>query len=473
MPTRRSSAVALAAVLLTTGGCSLLSDDPDDPDDTGGPAPSASPSGVTITDAPPDVMAGIGAALDRRADAVRRGDERAFLSGLARGGAGDPGLLDQQRTYLANLRQLPLAVFDYEADPAGLVRDGDDYWVVVELALQLDGFDTAPVVSRDRFRFTPAGRPGRFRLASVTDLQWEVDNEVRPEPWDDGKVEVVREAGVLGIFDSGSVRAAPRLLRSVERGIADVAGVVPSSWSRSVVVYALSNTAALATLPGLPGGDPTGVDAVAFPVLSATGPDGGTEPAGTRVALHPRMLDQRGRARDRLVRHELTHVAIGEADDGAPVWLSEGLAEYVSVQPLPPERRSLSQAAVAAAREGVTEMPPDDSFNDAGTPGRASANYGIAWFACEYLAASYGEVALWQLLEALDEPDADPDRVMVDLLGINVRTLARKAGKLILATYEPPPDPEPTATDLPTATPSARATSDGATGALAASPIAH
>jgi hypothetical protein len=259
---------------------------------------------------------------------------------------------------------------------------------------------------------------------------------------------VSRLAGVLGVFDSGSVRAATKLLASVERGIADVAGVVPSSWSRSVVVYALSNTAFLATLPGLPGGDPTSVDGVAFPVFAEQDGEGDADLVGTRFVLHPRMLDEAGRARDRLVRHELTHVAIGEADDQAPLWLSEGLAEYVSVQSLPQELRTISGAALEAARAGVTEMPPDDSFNDAATPGRASANYGIAWFACEYLAASYGEVTLWQVLDALNQKGADPDEVLSAQLGLNERTLARKAGKLILTTYDAP-DPEPTPPPTP------------------------
>jgi len=452
MPTRPSSRriAAAAALLLTTAGCSLFSEDPDDPDDAAEPTPS--PSGATITDAPPDALQGIESALDRRAEAVRRGDERRFLAGLAQGDQGDPGLRDHQRTYFANLRQLPLAVFDYAVDPSGLVREGEDYWVVVDLAVQLDGFDVAPVVSRDRFRFTPGDRPGRFRLASVTDLQWELDHGVRPQPWDDGEIVVARGVGVLGVFDAGSVRASDELLASVQRGIADVAGVVPSSWSRSVVVVALSNTAFLATVPGLPGGDPTDVDGVAVPVFAT--PDDDAELVGTRFVLHPRMLDEAGRARDRLVRHELTHVAIGAADDRAPLWLSEGLAEYVSVQALPPERRTISEAAIDAARAGVTEMPPDDSFNDARTPGRASANYGIAWFACEYLAASYGEVTLWQVLDALNEEGADPDHVLLTRLRLNVRTLARKAGKLILTTYdEPEPEPEPTAEPTPTGAP--------------------
>lgn len=443
MPTRPSSrllATYVAAASLVLGGCSLLADDePAQPEASAGGSPSVRP-----TDAPPDTMTGLRRALDRRAEAVLEGDLDGFLDGLA---PGDQVLRDQQATYFANLQQLPVQTFAYTVDPQNVVRQGDDYWVVVDLALQLEGFDDEPVVSRDRYLFTPAAKPGRLRLASVSDLAWEVDNDVHPQPWDEDAIVVVQSANVLGIFDAGSKRAANPLMRSFERGVADVAGIVPSSWSRTVVVYALSNTAVLASLPGLPGEDPSALDGVAFPVFAT--PDGG-DLVATRVALHPRLLDQRGRARDRLVRHELTHVAIGEGDDEAPLWLSEGLAEYVSVQPLPPEKRSLSEAALEAARAGVTEMPADDAFGD-GDNLRTTASYGIAWFACEYLAASFGEVTLWQLLAAMNDPDADPDQVLTSQLGINVRTLARKAGKLILDTYEPEPDPVPT--DLPTSVP--------------------
>jgi hypothetical protein len=453
MPTRPSSrflATYVAALLLLSSGCSLLSDD--DPAD---PAPSSSNEtpGVQLTDAPPDTLTSLTSTLQRRADAVRSGDEEAFLAGLTKR---DEVLREQQSTYFENLQQLPIGTFAYSIDPQNIVRQGEDYSVVVELALQLDGFDEAPVVSRDRYLFTPGEKPGRFRLASVSDPAWEVENKVLLQPWDEDKIVVVRGTNVLGIFDEGSVRAAKPLVRSVERGIADVAGVVPSAWSQTVVVYALSNTAFLATLPGLPSDDPSALDGVAFPVFASV--DGGALVA-TRFVLHPRMLDERGRARDRLVRHELTHVAIGEDDDHAPVWLSEGLAEYVSVQPLPPEKRTISEVAIEAARAGVTNMPTDDSFNEGGTPPRTSANYGIAWFACEYLAASYGEVTLWQLLAAMNEPDADPDQVLTAQLGLNLRTLARKAGKLILETYEPEPDP----TELPTGDPTDLPT-DGTTG---------
>ena len=439
------AAALLVVALFVTPACSLLPGNDDDPT---ADSPSSSPA------APEDVVAGLQEALDSRAAAVLHGDEKAFRRGLA---GGDRRLRGEQSTYLANLRQLPLGEFEYSFDPAGLVRDGDDYWVVVDLRMQLKGFDDRAVVSRDRYRFTPDPQGG-FRLASVTDLQWEVERQVQQQPWESGPITVRTLPGVLGIFDEGSVRAADSLLKSVQQGIVYVSAVVPYDWSRSVVFYALSDTAFLDSVPDLPGSDPQTLDAVAFPVPAR--PDS-NRPAATRIVLHPRMLDREGPARDRLVRHELTHVALGRLDDRAPVWLSEGLAEYTSVRPMPPEERDISQRAVQAARRGFTDLPADERFNDA----ESAVHYAQAWWACEYLASTFDALTLWSLLDQLGQPDADPKAVLAAYTGLNSRQLARKAGKLLLATYDPsaldrPPEPSPTAqpTDggsaAPTETPS-------------------
>ena len=179
----------------------------------------------------------------------------------------------------------------------------------------------------------------------------------------------VRGVGVLGIFDEGSVRAArPAAPRPWSAASPTSPAWCRSAWSQTVVVYALSNTAFLATLPGLPGGDPSSARRGGVPGVRA--------PAGRRRRWSPPAScctrgcsTSAGRARDRLVRHELTHVAIGEGDDHAPVWLSEGLAEYVSVQPLPPEKRTISEAAIDAARAGVDRHAGRRRrFNEAGTP---------------------------------------------------------------------------------------------------------
>jgi hypothetical protein len=310
-----------------------------------------------------------------------------------------------------------------------MVRAGDQYWVVVEVTIQLDGFDPEPVVTRDRFRFAPT-EDDDYVVSSVTDRKWERVNDVQPQPWDMVPILARHRAGVLGIFDEDSVADAGPLMDSVAQGITDVSSTVPYDWSRAVVVYGMSAIDFMATLDDLPGGDPEHVDGVAFPVMA--GDEDGTVVA-TRFALHPSMLEQVGPERDRLIRHELTHVALGQRDDRAPAWLSEGIAEWVSVQPLAPELRQLPQEALSAAEAGVGGLPRDGTFNDADS----AAHYGISWWACEYLVASFGQESLWRLLEELDRADADREDRLKALVGLTTRQLARRAARMIINEYDP------------------------------------
>ncbi|MEV7428981.1 hypothetical protein AB0N29_05125 [Nocardioides sp. NPDC092400] len=433
MPTTRSErrrttrspsrAAALLAAYALLGwllpACSLLEDD----------APAEGTAAATAAMAPADVVAGLQRALRRRAEAVRTGDRNAFASGLARRA---PRVRAEQLTYFDNLAQLPIAKLGYSFDRRNIVRRGDAYWVVVELTMQLAGYDAAPVVSHDRFLFRPAPRDDRrMLLRSTTDPAWEAEHDVRPQPWDLGPVEVRGGYGVLGVFDRGSLPAAAGVIASVEDGIADVSAAVPWPWRRTVVVYALSSTAFLDSIEDLPGGDPERLDGVAFPVPA--GPDGGT--AATRFALNPRMLDRPGPERDRLVRHELVHVALGERDDHAPVWLSEGVAEYVSVRPVAPADRVVAQAALERAVDGVDGLPTRGSFTDPGE--EPVVSYGLSWWVCEYVAGSFGEPALWSLLDELATEGADETDVLRRLLGLTPEQLADRAARLMVATFVP------------------------------------
>lgn len=435
---------------LALAGCSAAPEDSSlRSTPTGTPAPS-----VTTLPVPPDLLAEFRGLLTRRADAVRRGDRAVFERGVAKA---RPEFLAEQRTYFDNLAQLPIGELAYAVDRGSLLREGDDYWVAVEVVLQLEGFDAVPVTMRDRYRFSPSRRdPDRFVLSSVTDPAWEEGNDTRPQPWDLGPVDVVQGVGVLGIFDDSSIGSSAGLVSSVERGIADVAAQVPYDWDRSVVVYALSDPTFLAALDDLPGGDPSAIDGVTFPV--AAGPRS-TEIASTRFVLNPTMLGRGGPDRDRLVRHELTHVALGQRDDQAPAWLSEGLAEYVSVQPLAPEERRVTREAIDAAESGVDALPADDTFNgDA-----SSANYGLSWWACEYVAATYGPSMLWTLLDYVTVPGADPGQRMQMAIGLNSRQLARAGAKLLIGTFDPAfLEPSPSPTPAPTAAPTSGSTATSA-----------
>ncbi|MDQ4052996.1 MAG: basic secretory family protein, partial [Actinomycetota bacterium] len=399
---------------------------------------------------PPDLGRSFTRLLDRRAAALLSGDRVTFAQGLARS---DETFLIEQAAYFDNLRHLPIRELSFDLDPRKLVRSGDDYWGVVEVTLQLAGFDREPVVTLDRYRFSPLGdNARRFGLSSVTDAGWEARNDVSSQPWDTGPIQVRAGVGVLGIFDAESVRESDALIDSVERGIGDVAALVPYDWSRSVVVYALSDTEFLSSIEDPPGGHPERLDGVAFPVEVSPTSD---ETAATRFVLHPRMLDRARAERDRLVRHELTHVAMGEHDDHAPVWLSEGLAEYVSVRPLAPQDRMIADTAIAAAKAGeITELPDDGTFNGADS----AVHYSVAWWACEYLAGTFGQASLWTILDGFETTDAESgpdgdDTRLEDMTGINSRTLARKAAKLMIATFDPGYDPTPQPTTEPTREP--------------------
>ena len=86
---------------------------------------------------------------------------------------------------------------------------------------------------------------------------------------------------------------------------------------------------------------------------------------------------------DRLVRHQLVHVAVGEHDDDSPVWLSEGVAEWVSVQALAPAPAPVDQPCARCRPSAASpRCPPTTAFND----DDAVVHYALSWWVCEYLA---------------------------------------------------------------------------------------
>ncbi len=376
----------------------------------------------------PEAAHGIAGLLDRRAAAVRRADAAAY-------GRGVGGSRARQREWFDNLVQLPVSDLDLSLEPASLVRDGDGWWGTVRVTLRLRGYDALPVVSRDRYRFVRDGR--RFRVSSTTDAAWERRNRVGQQPWDLGPVVVRERDGVLGVFSGdgaggGAPGHADALVAAVADAVSAIGPRLPFAWDGRVVFYALSDPAFVSRLEGVPGGDPLAVDGLAFPVVAGPDGAGAAEVAATRVVLNPRILEVAEESRDRLVRHELVHVALGERDDRIPLWLSEGLAEYLSVQTLPPSQRLISGAALTAARRGPTTLPDGETFNGPDS----QANYGVAWWVCETIAETWGEQMLWTLVAELDRV-ADPERRTEQLLGVTERQLLDDAARMMLATYRP------------------------------------
>lgn len=419
MPTRepdpsRSARRAwlLAALVLVAPGCSLVGPLKGDAEVTAEPLPSRA------------VARGISAALDARAEALVAGDAKGFLRTVA---GTDVRQVAVQRQYFDNVSRLPVGELSYRLRRSTLTSTGEGYAAVVAMRMRLDGYDAEPVVRRSRFSFALSGT--RWLVTAQRDPAWDRRHDADLQPWDSGEIVVESGAGVLGVFDVQSQARGAAVVDAVEQGIAEVSAVVPHEWSRQVVVYALSDTSMLAGIDNLPGPDPERLDAVAFPVPAR---EGGAVVASTRFLLHPRMLESGPDQLARLVRHELTHIALGVRDDRAPVWLSEGLAEWVSVQPVPPSQRVVSGAALAAAQGGDLRLPRNHAFNGPA----AAVNYGVSWWACQTIVDMYGESMLWTLLDRLaDTPAQQQEEVLEAMVGMDEERLADEAARRLVATY--------------------------------------
>jgi hypothetical protein len=400
---RRATSVLVTAVLLGLAGCGGGSGDESL---LGSDASPSDPAHATAADRPVQRL------LDRRAGAVLDGDERAFLAPVA---PGERALLVEQRRLFDNLRRLPVEALAFTPDADGRILR----------ALTLRGFDRAPEVGTAGFAVER--RAGRLRVVPA-------DPADRPtDPWDLTEIDVRSTPHVLVVLDRASAARADDVVAAVSDGIDDVAGEVPGDWDRTAVVYVIRSPAVLASYARVPGGNLQHLGAVSFPVRGGAG---GRTVVGTRVALLPSAMDAGTSELRRVVRHELTHVAIGTRADGAPLWLSEGIAEYVAALPIPPARRRIATVAVDAASAGVVVLPDAASFNDSDQ----DLHYSVAWMACDYLAAERGDAVLWELLSAMRRAHvgrggAGQDAVLRRVVGLDSQQLANRASARIIDQF--------------------------------------
>jgi hypothetical protein len=418
-PGRLVPALALALGLLCLPACSS-GDDPYSPDD---------PAWLRVQEQQ---------LLDQRARAVRTHDLDLFLRGVARD---DQAFVDRQRRDYANLVQLPLAQLGYRVLRSSWPRQlADPAWgrkvqlPRVQERFQLRGYDRAPVRQTTGFAF--AYRGGDLRIVADRTRTGAPFPGYEPAPWDVTAVQVREQDGVLGVFDRTTAADAAQVLQVVRDGVRDVRAAVPFAWTGHVVVYTFQNRRVLNSFAGVPGGNIRHLGALTFPVYADDLDGSPDDPVGMRFTLLPSSLRAGQPFLGRIVRHELTHVAVGERDDGAPVWFAEGLAEYVGARPLPRDQRRIASVALTRARGRVTGMPRSATFNGP----EQDWHYALSWMACDYIAATQGEARLWELMDALHDGgagtrDADQDAVLERVLGFDSHELARRAAARIRTIY--------------------------------------
>ncbi len=373
--------------------------------------------------------------LDRRARAIRTRNLAMFLRGLDRS---DKSFVIQQRRYFRNLAQLPLQRFAYRVLPVQWDRDlqplsdGVRSRVPeVELTFQLRGYDVRPVRRTVGFVFSYRG--GRPMMTADRGADGAPMIRGGVAPWDLTAITVREGDGVLGIFDRRTRASAPRVTGVVERGIAQLQEALPFEWDAHVVVYHVEDQRVLSSFTDVPGGVIEHLGAMAFPEYASSTHD---RIASTRMLLMSSSVAAGEPFLGRIVRHELSHVALGTRDDGVPTWLAEGLAEYLGAREIPPARRIIATAALSRATTARAVLPVSAKFNGEDQ----EWHYALSWMACDYIAATRGESRLWDLVEAMHAAsrgtsDADQDGVLLRVLGLDGRDLARHAQDRIRRIY--------------------------------------
>lgn len=418
---------ALVAVLVLLCGLVGCNDDSGDDSLLG----SDGSSGITAAQARTQEQR----ILNQRVQAVRDHDLALFLKRVDRS---DEALVARQRRYFRNLVQLPLARFGYQVldqQWEGLrvpQRWGEDVHVPqVRMTMQLEDFDTVPVERTVGFVF--AFRNGRGVIVSDRTATGEPLYQGTPAPWDLAAITVREEPGVLGIFDRYTAASAGSLTGVVRTGIAEIDQALPFTWPGHVVVYSVQSPHVLASFTDVPGGALEHLGALTFPTYAK---EGGSQVASTRMLVMPSSVRAGQPFLGRITRHELSHVAIGARDDGAPAWVSEGLAEYLGAREIPQRDRIIPTSALTRAQGGNSGMPLSRTFNDTDQ----EWNYALSWMACDYIAATSGESRLWELVDAMHNggegtTDTQQDRVLLQLLGFDSRELARRAAARIRRLY--------------------------------------
>jgi len=408
------TALAIAANLLIATGYALVHDD----------ASRSAPSQPVAGALPAPSTATVNSLLQRRSRAVLAHDRTAFLATVDPSGqafrAGQEVLFD-------NLAKVPLQTWKESLTDRRPEVAADDGWTArLRLTYRLRGFDSRDLVYTEYLTFDQS--PGTGWVVSGDGAAHGLRDD--PQVWSGGRLDVVHGRHSLVLAEGGAVAGQDAAARTaglrdiaarLDAGTRIVSGVVGDHWARHVValvpateqkaeelvgdVRNLGDIAALATVTGDAGGEATGEDRV---VITPTA-FGRLNALGRHVVL----------------THELVHVAMGGARDGrTPMWLIEGLADYVGYKNSGVDTKAAGRELASLIGSGDMPATPPGRSDFEGSGERLSAAYEEAWLACRMIAERYGEdklVRLYRTAENESGEAGDPraeDRALHSVLGV-------------------------------------------------------
>lgn len=325
------------------------------------------------------------ALLAARSKAVKAHDKSAWMATVDLPAS---SFGERQSMNFDNLIKLPLGQFAYGAvqlapalDEARVGQLGSTAWAAaVSGTYSLAGYDRAP--RSFEVTYTLVKRAGGWHIADDT------DGVTTLQLWDLPGLRVLggRSAIVIGNAPEARMRDYQAIAESAVRR---VTGVWGKEWNAHLVIVTPSTTTEFAGLVSRSADE--GLDQVA--AITQGEIDPGRTAQGDRVVINPKSftaLDRHGR--QVVITHELTHVATRSSTTWpVPVWLSEGIADYVGYSGINLSRAHIASELLTLVRQGKGPkgLPTADDFDPAKT--KIATSYSASWLAVSRLVDIYGQ----------------------------------------------------------------------------------
>ncbi|WP_440714069.1 peptidase MA family metallohydrolase [Gordonia sp. FQ] len=253
--------------------------------------------------------------------------------------------------------------------------------------------------------------------------------EVRPPelvPWAFGGLladDVPTAGGTSSILSyPGTDRTVAKVRDQLAPAVAAVTAFWGDAWVRKAVIQVTGTPEQFAGFTRTAPGETNA--AAAATVFSRI--DGGAKTViGQRVVLAPAAGQLSVAGIGVVLRHELTHVAtrLDTADD-APMWLTEGVAEYVGRRGTKVDFTDVAPelSAQIAAGDVPKALPSDKDFSVDTDAARLA--YQSSWSFATFVAQKYGEDKLKRMYLAVAQggPVAKTDAALAGALGVDRAT---------------------------------------------------
>ena len=333
--------------------------------------------------------------LSARVAAVNSGNKNAWMATVDLHASGFRG---RQSVVFDDLAKLRLGHFSYgSVQPAAalsvarVAAVGPNAWAaLVSGSYSLEGYDRAPQ-SFDA-TYTLVRRAGGWRIADDS------DGATAMQMWDLPGLRVIR--GKSGIVIGNAPESRMRDYSAItDRAVRGVSRVWGTDWSSHVVIVTPKTNEEFARL--LLRSSDKGLDQVAAITQGVIEP--GKRAQGDRVVINPKAFTAlQSLGRQVVITHELTHVAArSSTTSAAPIWLTEGMADYVGYSGLGLPRERVASELLGLVRVGKAPkaLPTEVDFDP--SKSKIATSYSGAWLAVSRLVDLYGQSKVVEFYRAV------------------------------------------------------------------------